>query len=130
MLNSSAAQMTPSTCSSLNLKGNVKNISFKIQWNRIAVTVFLLILNQMEFHLVQNREENYHLDHIPFKLIGIGNIFFCAYLHREMEFCIFLIRTQFWIVFNILRLIFAPNGFSVGSKSMGKVKFLSKFVFL
>ena len=31
-------------------------------------TVFLSILNQMEFHLVQNRKENRHHDHIPFTL--------------------------------------------------------------
>ena len=32
------------------------------------------ILNQMEFHLVQNRKENCHHDHIPFNVKGIGNI--------------------------------------------------------
>ena len=34
------------------------------------VTVFLSILNQMEIHLVQNRKENCHHDHIPFNLKG------------------------------------------------------------
>ena len=38
------------------------------------VTVFLSILNQMEFHLVLNRKENCHHDHIPFNGKGIGNI--------------------------------------------------------
>ena len=33
-------------------------------------------LNQMEFHLVQNRMENCHHDHIPFNLKGNGNIVF------------------------------------------------------
>ena len=37
------------------------------------VTVFLTILNQMEFHLVQNWKENCHYDHIPFNLKGKGN---------------------------------------------------------
>ena len=40
----------------------------------IVVTVFLSILNQMEFHLVQNRKENCNHDHIPFNLKGNGNI--------------------------------------------------------
>ena len=40
----------------------------------IGVIVFLSILNQMEFHLVQNRKENCHHDDIPFNLKGIGNI--------------------------------------------------------
>ena len=31
-------------------------------------------LNQMEFHLVQNRNENCHHDHIPFNVKGKGNI--------------------------------------------------------
>ena len=30
----------------------------------------------MEFHLVQNRKENYHQDHIPFNAKGNGNIVF------------------------------------------------------
>ena len=36
----------------------------------IVVTVFFTIFNQMEFHLVQNRKENCHHDHIPFNLKG------------------------------------------------------------
>ena len=31
---------------------------------------------QMEFHLVQNRKENCHHDHIPFNVKGNGNIVF------------------------------------------------------
>ena len=38
----------------------------------IAVTVFRSILNQMEYHLVQNRKENTHYDHVPFNLKGNG----------------------------------------------------------
>ena len=38
----------------------------QIEWDMIIVTVFLSILNQIEFHLVQNRKENCHHDNIPF----------------------------------------------------------------
>ena len=48
---------------------------FQIEWDMIVVTVFLPILNQMEFHLVENRQENCHHDHIPFSLKGNGNLF-------------------------------------------------------
>ena len=47
-----------------------------IEWDMIVVTVFLSILNQMEFNLVQNRKENCNHDHIPFNLKGNGNIVF------------------------------------------------------
>ena len=52
---------------------NYISISFHIEWDMNVVTVFLSILNQMEFHLVQNWKENYH-DHIPFNMKGNGNI--------------------------------------------------------
>ena len=55
---------------------NYVSISFHIEWDMIVVTVFLSISNQMEFHLVQNRKENCHHDHIPFNLKGNGNIVF------------------------------------------------------
>ena len=51
----------------------------------IVVTVFLLILNQMEFHLVQNRNEYYHHGHIPFNVNGNGNIFFSVQPKPEVE---------------------------------------------
>ena len=41
-------------------------------------------LNQMEFNLVQNRKENYLLDHIPFNVKGNGNIVFSAYANVWM----------------------------------------------
>ena len=41
----------------------------------ITVAVILSILNQLEFHLIQNRNENSHQDHIPFNLKGNGNLF-------------------------------------------------------
>ena len=45
----------------------------------IVATVFLSILNQMEFHLVQNRKENCPHDHIPFNVKGNGNIVFSVH---------------------------------------------------
>ena len=50
--------------------------SFHSEWDMIVVTVFFSILNQMDFHLVQNRKENCHHDHIPFNVKGNGNIVF------------------------------------------------------
>ena len=55
-------------------------IPFPLNWMGYdLVTVFFLILNQMEFHLVQNRKGNCHLDHIPFTLKGNGNIVFLVH---------------------------------------------------
>ena len=45
----------------------------------IVVTVFLSILNQMEIHLLQNRKENCHHDHIQFNVKGNGNTVFSVY---------------------------------------------------
>ena len=45
----------------------------------IVVTVFLPIMNQMEFHLVQNRKENCHHNHIPFNVKGNRNIVLSMY---------------------------------------------------
>ena len=45
----------------------------------IVVTVFLSILNQMQYHLVQNLKENYRHDHTPFNVKGNGNIVFSVY---------------------------------------------------
>ena len=44
---------------------NLISNSFHIEWDMIVVMVFLLILNQMEIHLVLSRKENRHHDHIP-----------------------------------------------------------------
>ena len=46
---------------------------------RDYTTVFLSILNQMDFHLVQNRKENCHHDQIPFNAKGNGNIVFSVW---------------------------------------------------
>ena len=43
------------------------------------------ILNQMEFHLVQNRKENCHHDHIPFNLKGNGNIYISICFQIEWD---------------------------------------------
>ena len=39
---------------------NYISISFQVEWCMIVVTDFLSILNQMDFHLVQNRGEDCH----------------------------------------------------------------------
>ena len=52
------------------------SISCHIEWDMIVVTVFHSILNQIEFHLVQNRKENCHNDHIPFNVKGNPSIVF------------------------------------------------------
>ena len=61
----------------------------------IVGTVFLSILNQMEFHLVENRKENCHLvqsrkenchhDYIPFNVKGNGNVVFSAYVGNALS---------------------------------------------
>jgi len=53
---------------------NYISISFHIDRDIIVVTVFLSILNQMEIHLVQNRKEICHHDHIPFNMKWNRNI--------------------------------------------------------
>ena len=54
---------------------------FQIEWNMIVVTVFLSILNQIEFHLVQVQKENCHnIICIPFNLKGNGYQFIWMYL--------------------------------------------------
>jgi len=57
-------------------------VDFQIEWDMIMVRVFLSILNQMEFHLVQNRKENCHYDHIPFNVKGNGILVFSV--HAEV----------------------------------------------
>ena len=47
---------------------NLILVSFQIERNAIGVTVFPLIVIQMEFYLVPNRKETCHHDHIPFNL--------------------------------------------------------------
>ena len=49
---------------------NYISISIHIEWDMIVGTVFLSVLNQMDFHLIQNWKENCPHDHIPFSLKG------------------------------------------------------------
>ena len=58
---------------------NYISISFHVEWDMILETVFLSILNKMEFHLVKNKIKNCHQDHIPFNLKVIGNIVYISY---------------------------------------------------
>ena len=63
------------------------------------VTVFLSNLNEMDFHLVQNRKENCHHDHIPFNVKGNGNIVFsvcvsartCVHVQAEAQNVLFVL---------------------------------------
>ena len=45
----------------------------RVEKQSAAIQMNLRILNQMDFHLVQNRKVNCHLDHIPFNVKGNGN---------------------------------------------------------
>ena len=49
---------------SINRDNTLRKLVFKI----------ISILNQIEFHLIQNWKENCHHDHIPFNVKGNGNI--------------------------------------------------------
>ena len=73
---------------------NYISSSFPIEWDMIVVTVFLSILNQMEFHLVQNRKENCYHDHIPFDLKGNGHIVFSVFLKWNFFFQNYGHKTQ------------------------------------
>ena len=54
-------------------------------------------LNQMEFQLVQNREEKCHHDHIPFNLKGTGNIVFSVRRGFELLFLQLMLLPYFLI---------------------------------
>ena len=49
--------------------------SFQTKRNTIVVTVFLLILNQTEFHWVHNQKKNCHYDRFLLNLKGIRKKF-------------------------------------------------------
>ena len=53
----------------------------------IVMTVFLLLINQMEFCLVQNENKNCQFDHISFELKGIR-------IHFQLEFDICKFQDQ------------------------------------
>ena len=67
---------------------NYISISFLFEWDLIAVTVFITFLNQIEFHLVQNRKENSRYDYIPFILKGNQNIVFSLQFLHELSCCL------------------------------------------
>ena len=51
--------------------------SFQIENNTLVVTVFLLIMNQTDFHLVHNQKKNCHYESIPFNLKRIRKKCIC-----------------------------------------------------
>ena len=57
---------------------NSYSIFFQIEWDMVVVTVFLSILNKMDFHLVQNPKENCPHDLIPCNSKGNGIQVFSA----------------------------------------------------
>ena len=59
-----------------NLMGYNRGDIFTFDFEPNGILFLLSILNQMEFHLVQNWRENCHHDYIPINLKGIGNIVF------------------------------------------------------
>ena len=67
---------------------NYISISFHIEWDMIVGTVFLSILNQMAFHLVQNRQKNCHHDYFPINVKGNGNIVFWVFVFKLYQ-CLF-----------------------------------------
>ena len=78
---------------------NYTFISFHIEWDMIMVTVFLSILNQMEFHLVQYQKENCHYNHIPLYVKGNESIVFSVhgfYPSRGQGSSIHLERRLMW----------------------------------
>ena len=77
-----SSDLIKSNCSILIIflhSENYISIFFHIEWDIIVVTILLSILNQMEFHLIQNPKEYCHHDHIPFHVKGNGNIVFSVY---------------------------------------------------
>ena len=67
LISRAGTENTPKSYFWLHWK-NLYFISFKVEKDMIVVTSFLSIMSQMQIHLVQNRKENCHHDHIPFNL--------------------------------------------------------------
>ena len=57
---------------------------FRTKWNYIWFKI--CVLNKMEFHLVLNRKENCHHDHIPFNFKGNGNKVFSASVRTDKSY--------------------------------------------
>ena len=106
----------------------------------IVMTVSLPILNQIEFHLVQNRKENCHHDHIPFNLKGNGVLIFSVKLTCKYNpLCNFFPHLVFpyilIIAFSILiitKLIFISEYYNhtkfIVSLEIKKIKFNPVFI--
>ena len=50
----------------LKIGNEETKINFQFETNMIVVTVFLLIMNKIDFHLAYNQKENGHYDHFTF----------------------------------------------------------------
>jgi len=72
----------------------------------IVVTVFLSILNQMEFQLVQNRKENCHHDYIPLNVKGNGNTVFSVHLITRLFMKVSMHAPN--VLYNQLQMFFFP----------------------
>ena len=68
----------------------------------IPFTVFLSILNEMDFHLVKNRKENCHHDQTPFNMKGNGILVFSVHYSklRLMKFLKLSINSSDMRLFN------------------------------
>ena len=77
----------------------IREINFWLLANwKVVMTVFLLIKNQTEFSLTQNRDENCHCDYIPFGLEVTRNLLLCVH---EVELCFFDIKTNRGAIFRL-----------------------------
>ena len=75
------------------------SISFHIKWDMIVVTVFLSILNQMEFHLVQNRN-------ITEKKLTIVNLFSVMFRYEDFWIITLIILLTVYILGKAKHLIY------------------------
>ena len=69
-------------------------------------------LNPIEFHLVQNRKENCHHDHIPFTVKGNGNTVFSVHVvrtHREIFLKSYQINPKSYCIYHF-PIDLEPNG--------------------
>ena len=89
----------------------------------IVVTVFLSILNQMEFHLVQNQKENCNHDHIPFNVKGNGTLVFSAWNPRRFRVIKLGHRVGFQEFKNYSLILHSPNCYAIGSLSRKRTQF-------
>ena len=73
---------------------------FQIEWNMTVETIFLSILTQVEFHLVQNKNKNSHNNHVPFNLKKKQEIYFSESAPEikstRSEFCETKLKKKLW----------------------------------